>query len=77
MACRTLLEKAKTCLNNIGGLKTIFMTDQDSITGYTLDAGLKKLATLTYTEAWLPVYVKRNTSNLKQSEKRNLTEGTN
>lgn len=53
------------------------MIDQDSVTGYTLDAGEKKLATLVYTEAWLPVYVKRNTSNLKQSEKRNLTEGTN
>lgn len=77
MACSTLKGKGKTCLNNIGGIKMVYLNNQESITGYTLNATTKVIETLVYTEAFVSVETKRNTSMLAQSEKRNLTEGTN
>tara|TARA_R110000772_G_scaffold382_7_gene1396 strand:- start:4457 stop:4972 length:516 start_codon:yes stop_codon:yes gene_type:complete len=79
MACKTLVLLDKDCLNNIGGVKSpLLYNDDDQITGETVDGLTGQITGFTsVVSTFLAFNFKKNAVSLAVSKKTDLNEGSN
>lgn len=78
MACATLEEILKDCLNNSGGIYTLLINQQDNITGITTDeTGTNwEVTAITKTAPYVPLEFKRNTGSYTEDGTIDLINGS-
>ena len=78
MACATLEEILKDCLNNSGGIYTLLINQQDNITGITTDETSTnwEVTAITHTAPYVPLEFKRNTGSFTEDGTIDLVNGS-
>ena len=78
MACATLEEILKDCLNNSGGIYTLLINQQDNITGITtLETGTNwEVTAITHSAPYVPLEFKRNTGSFTEEGAIDLVNGS-
>ena len=76
MSCEALQSIAKTCDNNTGGIRTVWICQQENVTAATVSANEWTVSTLTLT-ANADVYaINRNTGNYTEDTAQDLLSGS-
>tara|TARA_R110000868_G_scaffold163128_1_gene395271 strand:- start:1042 stop:1557 length:516 start_codon:yes stop_codon:yes gene_type:complete len=78
MACATLEEILKDCLNNSGGIYTLLINQQDNITEAVVDeTGTNwQVTSITHTAPYVPLEFKRNTGSFTEDGTIDLVNGS-
>ena len=63
MSCEALQSIQKNCSNNIGGIKNVWVNQQDEISGVTVSAGAWIVSSITVGDPCVPFAINRNTGN--------------
>lgn len=63
MACTTIASIVKDCLNNNGGIYEMLVTDQDNVTGFTLDGVANEITAIVNTDPFNVIEFKRYVGN--------------
>lgn len=67
---------AKTCDNNIGGIKKMYATERCNITGYTLSSPGNEISTITMTGLFYEYEFNKNACFYTENENNNAETGT-
>jgi len=78
MACATLEEILKDCLNNSGGIYTLLINQQDNITAITTDEMSTnwEVTAITHSAPYVPLEFKRNTGSFTEEGAIDLVNGS-
>jgi hypothetical protein len=80
MACNALTCISKSCGNNLGGLKEIYVVDQDAIdfngTGVTVNITAHTVTNIVSSQPFLQLYVNPKTSSLTSEATIDLVNGS-
>jgi hypothetical protein len=68
MSCTTLEGIIKSCLNNLGGIYEILFTDQDNLTGKTVDQANWEVTAITHVDGFKLIEFKRYVGNYIEDE---------
>jgi len=76
MSCEALQSIAKTCDNNTGGIKTVWICQQENVTAATVASGAWIVSTLTLTANANVYAINRNTGNYTEDTAQDLLNGS-
>jgi hypothetical protein len=76
MACTTLEEIIKGCENNLGGIYNLWVTDQDNVTGLTVDEANWEITAIARTDAFVKVEFNRYIGNYTEDEQNSNENGS-
>jgi len=76
MSCEALQSIAKTCDNNTGGIRTVWICQQENVTAATVSAGAWTVSTLTLTANANVYAINRNTGNYTEETAQDLLNGS-
>jgi hypothetical protein len=76
MSCEALQSIAKTCDNNTGGIKTVWICQQENVTAATVAGGAWTVSTLTLTANTNVYAINRNTGNYTEDTAIDLINGS-
>ncbi len=76
MSCEALQSIAKTCDNNTGGIKTVWICQQENVTAATVSANEWTVSTLTLQDAANVYAINRNTGNYTEDTAVDLINGS-
>ena len=76
MSCEALQSIQKNCSNNIGGIKNVWVNQQDEISGVTVSAGAWIVSTITVGDPCVPFAINRNTGNYTEDTAVDLINGS-
>ena len=78
MSCEALQTIQKNCSNNIGGIKNVWVNQQDQITTATpiVPSGSWQIATITVADPCVPFAINRNTGNYTEETAVDLINGS-
>lgn len=77
MSCEALQSIAKTCDNNTGGIRNVWICQQDNVTAATPAGGAWIVSTLTLTANTNPFAINRNSGNYTEETAMDLINGSN
>ncbi len=76
MACEALITIEKPCANNTGGIRTVWICQQDNVTAASPAAGAWEITTLTLTANANVFAINRNTGNYTEDTAQDLLSGS-
>ena len=76
MSCEALQSIQKNCSNNIGGIKNVWVNQQDEISGVTVSAGAWIVSAITVGVPCVPFAINRNTGNYTEDTAVDLINGS-
>ena len=76
MSCEALQSIQKNCSNNIGGIKNVWVNQQDEISGVTVSAGAWIVSSITVGDPCVPFAINRNTGNYTEDTAVDLINGS-
>ena len=76
MSCEALISIAKTCDNNTGGIRTVWICQQENVTAATVSANEWTVSTLTLTANANVYAINRNTGNYTEDTAVDLINGS-
>ena len=76
MSCEALQSIAKTCDNNTGGIRTVWICQQENVTAATVSANEWTVSTLTLTANANVYAINRNTGNYTEETAQDLLNGS-
>ena len=76
MSCEALQSIAKTCDNNTGGIRTVWICQQENVTAATVSANEWTVSTLTLTANANVYAINRNTGNYTEDTAQDLLNGS-
>jgi hypothetical protein len=76
MSCEALQSIAKTCDNNTGGIRTVWICQQENVTAATVSGGAWTVSTLTLTANANVYAINRNTGNYTEDTAQDLLNGS-
>ena len=76
MSCEALQSIQKNCSNNIGGIKNVWVNQQDEISGVTVSGGAWIVSAITVGDACVPFAINRNTGNYTEDTAVDLINGS-
>ena len=76
MSCEALISIQKNCSNNIGGIKNVWVNQQDEISGVTVSAGAWIVSAITVGAPCVPFAINRNTGNYTEDTAIDLINGS-
>ena len=76
MSCEALQSIQKNCSNNIGGIKNVWVNQQDEISGVTVSAGAWIVSAITVGDPCVPFAINRNTGNYTEDTAVDLINGS-
>ena len=76
MSCEALQTIQKNCSNNIGGIKNVWVNQQDEISGVTVSAGAWIVSAITVGTPCVPFAINRNTGNYTEDTAVDLINGS-
>ena len=76
MSCEALITIEKPCDNNIGGIKTVWICQQENVTAATVTANEWTVSTLTLTANANVYAINRNTGNYTEDTAQDLLSGS-
>ena len=76
MSCEALQSIAKTCDNNTGGIRTVWICQQENVTTATVAGGAWTVSTLTLTANANVYAINRNTGNYTEETAQDLLNGS-
>ena len=76
MSCEALQTIQKNCSNNIGGIKNVWVNQQDEISGVTVSAGAWIVSAITVGDPCVPFAINRNTGNYTEDTAVDLINGS-
>ena len=76
MSCEALQSIQKNCSNNIGGIKNVWVNQQDEISGVTVSAGAWIVSAITVGDPCVPFAINRNTGNYTEDTAIDLINGS-
>ena len=76
MSCEALISIAKTCDNNTGGIRTVWICQQENVTAATVSANEWTVSTLTLTANANVYAINRNTGNYTEDTAIDLINGS-
>ncbi len=76
MSCEALQSIAKTCDNNTGGIKTVWICQQENVATATVSAGAWIVSTLQLSDAANVYAINRNTGNYTEDTAVDLINGS-
>jgi hypothetical protein len=76
MSCEALQSIAKTCDNNTGGIRTVWICQQENVTAATVSANEWTVSTLTLTANANVYAINRNTGNYTEDTAVDLINGS-
>jgi len=76
MSCEALQTIQKNCSNNIGGIKNVWVNQQDEISGVTVSAGAWIVSAITVGVPCVPFAINRNTGNYTEETAVDLINGS-
>ena len=76
MSCEALITIEKPCDNNIGGIKTVWICQQENVTAATVTANEWTVSTLTLTANANVYAINRNTGNYTEETAQDLLSGS-
>jgi len=76
MSCEALQSIAKTCDNNTGGIRTVWICQQENVTAATVSANEWTVSTLTLTANANVYAINRNTGNYTEDTAQDLLSGS-
>jgi len=76
MSCEALQSIAKTCDNNTGGIRTVWICQQENVTAATVSANEWTVSTLTLTANANVYAINRNTGNYTEETAQDLLSGS-
>lgn len=76
MACNSLQCISKACGNNVGGLREIYVIDQDNVTATTINTSAHTVTAISVTEDFLQLRVNPNTASLTSEATVDLINGS-
>jgi len=76
MSCEALISIAKTCDNNTGGIRTVWICQQENVTAATVAGGAWTVSTLTLTANANVYAINRNTGNYTEETAQDLLNGS-
>lgn len=76
MACTTLEDIEKGCLNNIGGITAVYINDMDNITSVTENTTTWMVTAITQTARFQTIEFKRNVGNYTEDGAIDLLNGS-
>ena len=76
MSCEALQSIAKTCDNNTGGIRTVWICQQENVTAATVSGGAWTVSTLTLTANANVYAINRNTGNFTEETAQDLLNGS-
>lgn len=76
MSCEALQSIQKNCSNNIGGIKNVWVNQQEEISGVTVSGGTWIVTAITVGDACVPFAINRNTGNYTEETAVDLMNGS-
>ena len=76
MSCEALQSIAKSCDNNSGGIKNVWVNQQDEISGVTVSGGAWIVSAITVGDPCVPFAINRNTGNYTEDTAVDLINGS-
>ena len=76
MSCEALQSIQKNCSNNIGGIKNVWVNQQDEISGVTVSSGAWIVSAITVGVPCVPFAINRNTGNYTEDTAVDLINGS-
>ena len=76
MSCEALISISKPCDTNIGGIKTVWICQQENVTAATVTANEWTVSTLTLTANANVYAINRNTGNYTEETAQDLLSGS-
>ena len=76
MSCEALQTIQKNCSNNIGGIKNVWVNQQDEISGVTVSGGAWIVSAITVGDPCVPFAINRNTGNYTEDTAVDLINGS-
>jgi len=76
MSCEALQSIQKNCSNNIGGIKNVWVNQQDEISGVTVSGGAWIVSAITVGDSCVPFAINRNTGNYTEDTAVDLINGS-
>lgn len=76
MSCTAIEGIPKDCLNNIGGIYTAWVIDQDDLTGLTVSEANHEVTAITNSVAFEKIEFKRNVGNFTENENNDFANGS-
>ena len=76
MSCEALQSIQKNCSNNIGGIKNVWVNQQDEISGVTVSGGAWIVSAITVGDPCVPFAINRNTGNYTEDTAVDLINGS-
>ena len=76
MSCESLQSIQKNCSNNIGGIKNVWVNQQDEISGVTVSGGAWIVSAITVGDPCVPFAINRNTGNYTEDTAVDLINGS-
>ena len=76
MSCEALQSIAKTCDNNTGGIRTVWICQQENVTAAAVSEGAWTVSTLTLTDNANVYAINRNTGNYTEETAQDLLNGS-
>lgn len=74
--CNSLQCISKACGNNVGGIREVYVIDQDSVTGVTVNTSAHTVTNIATTEDFLQLYINPNTGNFTSEATVDLVNGS-
>ena len=76
MSCEALQSIQKNCSNNTGGIKNVWVNQQDEISGVTVSGGAWIVSAITVGDPCVPFAINRNTGNYTEDTAVDLINGS-
>ena len=76
MSCEALQNIAKSCDNNTGGIRKVWINQQEGVTSTTVSAGAWIVSTITVGDPCVPFAINRNTGNYTEDTAVDLINGS-
>jgi hypothetical protein len=76
MSCEALQSIQKNCSNNTGGIKNVWVNQQDEISAVTVSAGAWIVSAITVGDPCVPFAINRNTGNYTEETAQDLLSGS-
>ena len=76
MSCEALQSIQKNCSNNTGGIKNVWVNQQDEISGVTVSGGDWIVSAITVGDPCVPFAINRNTGNYTEDTAVDLINGS-
>lgn len=76
MACNSIQCISKACGNNVGGIREVYVIDQDSVTGVTISTSAHTVTAINTTEDFLQLRINPNTGSFTSEPTIDLVNGS-